>query len=176
MNGKEQSNLSKAQQQHHQQHTRAMQREPTSATRTQQPGQEADRADHDVHNDSEDDGSANDDAREPRNEDGASSPAQRRSTRNGLVGEQSSQEETVNPIMGRGHTRRKQRELFTGMVRDTPQPTIQHMSPPTGPRKRKWEGTYMTPHKARRGILRYAISVGPQLVERIRTSDDQDQQ
>ena len=165
--------------QQHQQNTQptAMYQEPSSAHSTLQPDQEMDDAVHDVRNGEDDDGSANGDAIEPQRAADASEPMQRRSSTatHDLVGASSSQDVTVNPL-GRGHRRRTQREFFTGIVRDTPKPAAQRTPPPAGLRTQTWEGTYMTPHKARRGALRYAIRVGAQLVEKIRTSDGTDQQ
>ena len=165
-------------QQHHQQNTQAtaMHKEPSSAHSTLQPDQEMDDAAHDVRNSEDEDGSANSDAPEPRRDAEASEPMQHSSgMATHLVGASSSQDVTVNPL-GRGHRRRTQREFFTGIVRDTPKPAAQRTAPPAGPRTQTWEGTYMTPHKARRGALRYAIRIGVQLVEKIRTSDGTDQQ
>ena len=165
-------------QQHQQQSTAAQHHEPSSAKDKQQLDQGGEEAAHDVRSGGEANSSANGVELEPRLDAGTSSTMQRSSdspTHGFLVGTRGSQEETVN-AMGRGHTRRKQREFYPGIVGNTPKPTARHTSPPTGPKKRKREGTYMTPHKARRGALKYAISVGPQLVEKIKTPDGRDQQ
>ena len=166
-------------QQNQQQSTTAMLQEPSSAQENQQLDQDGDEDAHNARNEEGASSGANDDTPAPPQHDAEADSTRQRSgdppNHGLLVGAQGSQEETVSAT-GRGHTRRKPREFFPGIVRDTPRPVIRHASPPTGPRKRKWEGTYMTPHKARRGALKHAIRVGPQLVTRLETSDERDQQ
>ena len=161
--------------------TAAMHQESSNAHSMQPRDQEGYKVGRDVRNGDGENSSANDDTRGPRDEHGASGPTQQPTSRghHGSVGEPKTQDRTVNDTgTGRGHTQRKQREFFTGIVRDTPppRPTAPRTSPPAGPAKRRREETYMTPHKARRGVLRYAIGIGPQLVARIRTLDDTEQQ